>query len=287
MALAVALASASGADVSLLNAYPTALFPIRGMTDRQTEERLAEKTLQYERRRWGIAASVHTTSDFSVPRALTRHAARWKADLIVVGSGGKTPEGHASISSRCRQLLGSGRFGLAIARRGMAEGGFQLRRIGVGYDGGPESEFALDVAAGLARGAHAELRVLTVTDDGLPVLSTAQWLTLTDEDLESSWESQRRQASEHAEQAVQARHIRATVDSVRGDPARRLREFTRQLDLLVLGSRRWGAVARVVAGSVGEALVRDSACSLLLVPRPSRARDQRVRSGAVEQTVVQ
>ena len=43
-------------------------------------------------------------------------------------------------------------------------------------------------------------------------------------------------------------------------------------DLLVIGSRRWGPLSRLVVGSTGEELVRESPCSLLLVPRPPSRR---------------
>lgn len=288
-ALGAMIAAASGgADVSLLGVYPTSLLPIKGMTDRETFRRLAERTLQSERRRWHMAAGIHTTSDFSIPRALTHHAERWKADLIVVGSGDRAVEGHAAISPRSRQLLGGGRFALAIARRGLAGGEPRLRTIGVGYDAGAESRLALDVAAGLARGAGAQLRILTVVDNRLPVLSFGQWMTLTDAELTSMWDSKLDQQTSDAREAVREAGVSATVDGMFGDPVRHLREFTGELDLLVIGSRRWGTLARVLAGSVGEALVGDSQCSLLMVPRPAGTRQARVRSAsAVEQPVVQ
>jgi nucleotide-binding universal stress UspA family protein len=35
----------------------------------------------------------------------------------------------------------------------------------------------------------------------------------------------------------------------------------------VVGSRRWGPVARLLLGSTGEALLHDARCSALIVPR--------------------
>jgi nucleotide-binding universal stress UspA family protein len=39
-------------------------------------------------------------------------------------------------------------------------------------------------------------------------------------------------------------------------------------DLLVIGSRRWGALAGLLLGGTGEALAHGAYCSLLFVPRP-------------------
>ena len=47
-------------------------------------------------------------------------------------------------------------------------------------------------------------------------------------------------------------------------------ELGEQVDLLVIGSRRWGAATRVLVGSTGEALLHDAACPVLVVPRPAR-----------------
>ena len=42
------------------------------------------------------------------------------------------------------------------------------------------------------------------------------------------------------------------------------------LDLLVIGSRRWGPAARVVLGGTGEAVMHEAACSVLAIPRVGR-----------------
>ena len=49
-------------------------------------------------------------------------------------------------------------------------------------------------------------------------------------------------------------------------------ELGEQVDLLVIGSRRWGAAARVLVGSTGEAVLHDAGCAVLVVPRPGAAR---------------
>ena len=68
--------------------------------------------------------------------------------------------------------------------------------------------------------------------------------------------------------AAEATSAAAEVEVARGRPADRLAELGDKVDLLVIGSRRWGATARVLLGSTGEALMHDARCPIMVVPRP-------------------
>jgi nucleotide-binding universal stress UspA family protein len=56
------------------------------------------------------------------------------------------------------------------------------------------------------------------------------------------------------------------VESLGGRPADWLLDLCEHVDLVVIGSRRWGAVARLMLGSTGEALMHDASCPVLVVP---------------------
>ena len=58
-----------------------------------------------------------------------------------------------------------------------------------------------------------------------------------------------------------------------GDPADGLVSAAIGADLLVVGSRRWGRLNRVVLGSTSEDLVALAPCSVLVVPRPESEPD--------------
>jgi nucleotide-binding universal stress UspA family protein len=73
--------------------------------------------------------------------------------------------------------------------------------------------------------------------------------------------------SERATGHAQATGARVQVEGLRGRPADWLLDLCEHVDLVVIGSRRWGAVARLMLGSTGEALMHDASCSV-----PSRAR---------------
>ena len=57
--------------------------------------------------------------------------------------------------------------------------------------------------------------------------------------------------------------------AVYGLAGEELAAFGEDLDLLVVGSRSYGPVKRLVLGSTSEYLERHARCSLLVLPRPA------------------
>jgi len=175
------------------------------------------------------------------------------------------------IGTRTRQLLCGFESALAVAPRGYgARPDRRLARIGVGYDGSPEAEAALALAASIARGAHADLEVYAVVDDRTPPIGWSRFAS--GGAAHAEWEdavlaeADRRQSETEA--AAKECGTRARVEIKRGRPADALLELSESVDLLVVGSRRWGPVKRVLLGTTGEALLHDAACPVVVVPRP-------------------
>jgi nucleotide-binding universal stress UspA family protein len=271
-ALAAALERASGADTMLLAVLSDpVVLPLTGMSWNELHKQ-AEATLAETRDTIVPDARVLIETDFSVGRALERVAAREHVDLVVLGSSPRAPAGEVRIGNRTRQLIGDARCALAVAPRGLAEAGTpSIERIGVGYDGGPESVQALALAGVIARACGAELGVRAVVDDRIPTFGLrgsrgsriiAEWKSLIAEDVEA--------LRKRAVEAAKSAGVDARVEVISGHPADALLELSEEVDLLVVGSRRWGAVARLLLGSTGEALVHGAVCPILIVPRTDR-----------------
>jgi nucleotide-binding universal stress UspA family protein len=73
---------------------------------------------------------------------------------------------------------------------------------------------------------------------------------------------------------------RRAIEIRNGYPPAELADAAKAADLLVIGSRRWGALERIVIGSTAEELLRRTPCSLLLVPRPAEAEAMTATDGA-------
>jgi nucleotide-binding universal stress UspA family protein len=268
-ALAGALARATGADAILVAVLgDPVVIPLAGGSWKELHDQ-AELTLSLARDELVPGGRSMIVTDVSVARALERVVEREHRDLLVVGSTRDAEEGRVRIGRRSRQLIGDAPCALAIAPRGFErDRAYSLQRIGVGYDGGPESEAALALAGSLAGAAGAELSIGAVVDDRIPTFGlsgargaqiVAEWEQLVTEDVE--------RLRIEAVEAAKRTGVDVRVEAMQGRPATVLLELSEEVDLLVIGSRRWGAVARLVLGSTGEALVHDASCPLLVVPR--------------------
>jgi nucleotide-binding universal stress UspA family protein len=218
------------------------------------------------------AARIVIESGASVPQVLARVSERERRDLLVMGSSRHAADGHVRIGKRTRSLLGHYGHPLAIAPRGLRNlppHGF--KRIGVGYDGSLESTAALALADALALAAGAAVAVIGVVDDRVPA---SGWLALAQSNFgDPQWETvvagEVRALQERMISAAGTLSAQASTMVSRGRPAAMLLAASRELDLLIIGSRRWGPVARLLLGSTGEAVAHDAACPLVIVPRPS------------------
>ncbi len=267
--LAAAIAQATGAELMLLAVEPDLPLIIPGL-QRDQVRRETEAMLRHTRTALAPDARLKITTDISIARGLERLARAQHRDLLVVGSSRRGPEGLVSIGGRTRQLLDDLDSALAIAPRGLnARHPLKLGRIAVGYDGGPEAQAALATAAHLALGAGAELTVRGVIDDRVPALGWPNvWMGEILESWKEMMDEEEDQLRADMEERLAAAGVTATVDLTRGRPATSLHALTKDVDLLVIGSRRWGPIARLVLGGTGERLVHGAECSLLVVPRP-------------------
>jgi nucleotide-binding universal stress UspA family protein len=268
-ALGAALARATGADLMLIAVLSDPLvIPSAGMTWKSLRKD-AQATLAQISDQVMPDARVVVRTDVSVARGLRRVVAREHRDLLVVGSSHKATEGSVRIGKRVRQLIGYAGCGLAIAPRGIHNrANIPFRRIGVGYEGRPESEAALSLAASIALAAKAQLHVCGVVDDRS---KSARWskgaAAALQPELDDRAHAELELLRERALTAAHSRDPSARVDVRRGRPADVLLDLCADVDLLVIGSRHWGAVARLLLGSTGESLAYHATCPILIVPR--------------------
>jgi nucleotide-binding universal stress UspA family protein len=198
--------------------------------------------------------------------ALQGLAERGEADLIVLGSTHHAAFGSVAPGSVAEHLLHGARCRLLIAPKGYAESdhsGDRLRVLAVGYDGMAESQAALDEAAVLAEKFGASMKVVGVMTPIPPAAAAAgaQAGAETGPDFQSRL---------HDAVAELPSELRALPLLESGDPVQKLLEVAEVgVDLLVLGSRGFGPVMRLLIGSVSSRVIRGAACPVMVIPRPA------------------
>jgi nucleotide-binding universal stress UspA family protein len=198
------------------------------------------------------------------------------ASLLVVGSCHRGTVG--------RLVLGGVAHGLVTGAPcpvGVAPDGYRgrapraLKLVGVAYDGGPEADEALDFAIRLAAASGAGLRLWFVVEPtGAGGASAERYAELT------------RYFHDWGEKRL-ALGLDRVPDGIvtgsevlEGDPAAAICEAAADVDLLVCGSRGYGALRRVLAGSTARRLLDGAPCPVVIVPRPAQVTRGRVRHEA-------
>lgn len=262
------LREALGADLMLVTIEPDLPVVVPGL-ERDTLRRQAETMLRGTRDAHAPGARLAVDRDLSIARGLKRLIRTHHRDLLVVGSSRHGPVGQVSLGASTRQLLDDLHGSLAIAPRGLHDQGkLRLRRIAVGYDGGDESCAALATGAAIAAASGADLTVCSVIDDHVPAFG---WPYVWLGDILEAWkdllQDQERSLRNQVHNALASLPVTPQVEIRRDRPAHALAALSQEVDLMVIGSRRWGALARLVLGGTGERLVHGAHCSLLIVPR--------------------
>lgn len=281
--LGQALARATGATLHFVDVFydiPGPLpDPLRGEMREHAERSLREAGLHVA---GDIAASKHLVAERSPARALSEFAETTGADAIVLGSSRDAPAGQVRAGRLARRIVQGAPCAVAIAPAGLRDSPqARLTRIGVAVDGQPESEQALIAAAELARSSGASLLAIAAVDAPDPVIGQfgASAERLVRESLRSSAQHALEHAAEMAPPGVELQ-TRLHAD---GPVAVSLATVATEakLDLLVVGSRAFGPIRRVLLGSVSSDLMGHAPCALMVVPRGVHPASQ-VQATAVE-----
>jgi nucleotide-binding universal stress UspA family protein len=273
LALAAMLRRSSEADLLAVGVYPDPLMPFPVILGRHaTMHEDCERALRAARDELAPRARTHAVPSVSPARALWHAVTNHHADILVLGSSRGTRDGQVRAGRHARQLLHDAPCAVAIAPAGFAKHPGEIRRILVGFDGSPESSEALDLGHGLAAVIHGSLRVLTAIDSVPPVATQVDAMTVPPTEWDAVVEARRAHARELLEDAVP--HTEGIeTEVVEGGAGETLCAASGASDLLIIGSRHWGAFARLVLGGTGEYVVRHARAPVLMVPRRAEMLD--------------
>jgi nucleotide-binding universal stress UspA family protein len=264
LVLGVRLARLASAPLELVSVFLTAPKQPDDQFMQQARERTQADLHEVAGRVKGASvADVRVVGAVSPARALQHLSEAEDVGLVVIGSTTRGPLRRALPGSIADRLLSGAAASVAVAPHGFAdEPSPRLATLGVAYDGSAESQAALEGGRRLARQAGAHLRVIIVHQRvAFGVSASAFPLETVNATLE-------REQRELLDQAV-ADQEELSVQGVFeiGRPVDVLVEQTRDLDLLMAGSRGYGPLGAVLLGSTTHDLARLAHCPLLITPR--------------------
>ncbi|MEV4420234.1 universal stress protein [Patulibacter sp. NPDC049589] len=267
LALGVVLADLAGdAELTVARAYsynpPTAIgSPASGW--RLTLRDRAEAELRPARAAFGTRprTSFVACCGVSPTDGLHRLADELAATAIVVGGSHDHGLGRVRVGGVTEQTLHGAPCAVAVAAAGYADrAGARIGRVAVAFNGSAESRRALAAGTQIARDAGARLTILGAVGEA------AVWYgAYAGDDAATVRGVVRDELDAAAAGLTGLSDVR--VEVLGGDPAGAIAEASAGEDLLVLGSRGYGPLRRVLLGSVSSRLVRDAACGVLVVPR--------------------
>ncbi len=245
----LALAHVHGGDPRMRE-----LVPEYGAAEREGSRELLEKT----RSEAGIDAALLSIGSLSVGHGLHKIVSHHGADLLVLGSHRHSMFGRVTLSDHLREALNGASCPVAVAPSGYADRAGTLSTIGVGYDGSPESEHALTVGRQLAGHAGAKLSAFR-----------AVALVFNDR---ANTDTVNRVVGDAEKQLAALGDIEP--HAAFGDAAEELALYGASVDLLIVGSRGYGPVGRLIHGSTSRRLAHIARGAVLVLTRSAERAEE-------------
>jgi nucleotide-binding universal stress UspA family protein len=269
LALTRRLAVASGAHPTVVTVYSSAARSADVVTYGEHGNSLARAEALLEEARKALkdipGATFTAVSETSVARALHRVADDVDAALVVLGSTHRSALGRVLPGTTAEAILRAVPVAVAIAPAGFAEhADTHFGVVTAAVDGGGDTERVARMAGQIARCSETTLHLVTVLDRPFTAGATHAgglgYATLRDAVREAATDTLERAAQAAGDDIETERHVHegAVVDEL----ARRSAES----DLLVIGSRRFGPLRRIVLGRVTGGILHAATCPVLVIP---------------------
>ena len=201
-------------------------------------------------------------------------AEEWAADLVVVGSQGRSALGRLLLGSVSKKVAEESRRSVRIARQATVKAEGEPPRIIVGVDGSAEAERAVRAVGERVWPDGTQVLIVTVDDGTSPkrlntLLPSAAAL-IDERNVETA--AAAHAMAEWGVGELRAIGLDATAAMLEGDPRTVLVKEARRrgADAIFVGPRRFsGSLERLRLGSVSSAVGKNAHCSVEVVRGPA------------------
>lgn len=234
---------------------------------------LARERVQANFPHWKVSAH---SSCGSPARELLARAEKWKADLIVVGSHGRTALGRFVLGSVSQRVLTEACCSVRISRGHVEEPRSPVRII-IGVDGFPESLDTSREVASRCWPPRSEVKVIVVDDPLFPdylghLIPPLEKMIEEDRAQERAWV---KEISKEPLEILRKAGLQVSKLLRQGDPKKELPEAAEEwgADCIFLGSAGFSnRLERFVLGSVSAAVAARAHCSVEVVRSKSNSK---------------
>ena len=237
-----------------------------------TEAEILAKHAQSRLMKMFPAWQVKAESSYGSPAGeIITKAGDIKADLIVVGSHGRTAFGRFFLGSISQKVLTDASCSVRVAR-GRIEVDPMPSRVVIGYDGSPGANAAVEAVAVRLWREQSDFKLVIATDSLVPttigrfVPPVTDWVA---DEMKSENEWLEKLAAP-ALQILKDARLAATLEIVAGSPKQVLVEEARKwhADSIFVGANRFGSrIEKFLLGSVSAAVGARAHCSVEIVRR--------------------
>ena len=201
-------------------------------------------------------------------------ADKWKPDLVVVGSHGRSALGRFILGSVSQRVLTESRCSVRVARGKVEEPGTPVSIV-IGIDGSKAADAALREVARRRWPARSEVRVVIV-DDPLESTLVGGFMPSVAESVAAHNRSERlklKKVAEAGAKLIASRNLRASASIEEGDPKRELPAIAESwgANCIFVGATGFSnRLERFLLGSVSTAVAARAHCSVEVVRAKSK-----------------
>jgi nucleotide-binding universal stress UspA family protein len=229
-------------------------------------ERLAEAgrgRLRKHFPQWDVQLETSTGNPAA---SILDKATAWRADLVVVGTHGRSALGRVVLGSVSLKLVREAPCSVRVARSSKHEG--PSMRLLIGNDGSPEAAAAVTEVCRRSWPAGTEARILSVQEILIP--ANSERIAIDQRLYEQINEDEHFRLAHLAHEASEKLQQTGLVVSpivAEGDPTETLAREARNwnADTVFIGARGVGRVERLLLGSVSSATVAHAPCTVEVV----------------------
>jgi nucleotide-binding universal stress UspA family protein len=257
-----AVAAFTGAPLQVASAYADDAVVNRlagGQMGEQLPATPGEGLDELVRELEGVDAEALALGATSAPRALDLAAVEIGAGLLVVGSAANGQPGRLAPGSTALRLLNGAPCAVAVVPRDW-DGARTPGTVGAAFADTPEGHAAVRDAHALARRTGAVLRVATA-------VQPRPWMHADPGGTDGSIDAELRSLAEEAAAVATpaAAGVAVDIDVQVADPADVLLAVSGEVDVLVCGSRSYGARPAALLGGVTRRVTAEAACPVILL----------------------